>query len=242
MILFLGCSLTWGQGLQIEKWLNEGKSIEFCNLNSSPGYHAEHMSYDDNEFRKSKSYPNLVSKELNVSYSTKWGNGGSNDEILFIIENLDKLIHPDGLELIVLQFTDMCRDDMFQYSYKNNFYDLLEIHVKNQISKIDHALSNVWNRNIPWVSLCWHKEHSDFLKERYPKNFIKLNYDNKEFDNIDSLNQYGKDNSLMFELCDKYDGIDDGHPTIEWHNIISSSIIKKIKDENISFTTYDMND
>ena len=30
MILFLGCSLTWGQGLQIEKWLSEGKSIEFC--------------------------------------------------------------------------------------------------------------------------------------------------------------------------------------------------------------------
>ena len=242
MILFLGCSLTWGQGLQIEKWISEGKSFQFCNNNAVPGYFAEHMNYEDDEFRKSKSYPNLVAKELNVSYSTKWGNGGSNDEILFIIENLDKLICPDGIELIVIQFTDMCRDDMFQYSYKNNFYDLLEIHVKNQISKIDYALSNVWNRNIPWVSLCWHEEQSKFLKEKYPKNFIKLNYNNKEFDDIHSLNQYGKNNGSMFELSDKYDGINDGHPTIKWHSIISSSIIKKIKDENISFTTYDMND
>ena len=240
MILFLGCSLTWGQGLQIEKWLNEGKSIQFCNENSSPEYHAEHMSYDDDEFRKSNSYPNLVAKELNVSYSTKWGNGGSNDEILFIIENIEKLIHEYTVELIVIQFTDMVRDDMFDYIERNNLYELVELDLKNQINKINFKLSKN-GINIPWIGLSWHDEHSSFLKKYYNKNFINLHYNDMIFDSLSSLNKYGKENGLMFELCDKYRGIHDGHPTIEWHEIVSSSILKKIKDENVSFIRYNTN-
>jgi len=236
MILFLGCSLTWGQGLQIEKWISEGKSIEFCNKNSVPHYHAEQLTYEDDLFRKSKSYPNLVAKEFNVSYSTKWGNGGSNDEILFIIENLDKLIHPYTIELIVIQFTDMVRDDMFKYIDKNNFYDLIDVDLKNQINKIDKILTSP-HINIPWISLCWHKEHSNFIKQKYPKNFIKLHYDGNDYDNIKSLNSYGKDKEI-FELCDIYKGIHDGHPSAKWHEIVADSVIKKIKKENIQFIKY----
>ena len=238
MILFLGCSLTWGQGLQIEKWLSEGKSIEFCNEHTEPHYSLEFMNYEDDEFRKSKAYPNLVAKELNVSYSTKWGNGGTNDEILFIIENIDKLIHPAGLDLIVIQFTDMVRDDMFQHIYQNNSYDLVEIHLKNQINKIDYTLAKK-SIDIPWISLCWHKEHSDFLKQKYPKNFIKLHYDNNQFDNIQSLNSYAKEvEGKSIELCDIYKGIEDGHPSSIWHQTISDSIIRKIKEEKIEFKKY----
>jgi len=239
MILFLGCSLTWGQGLQIEKWISEGKSADFCNKHAVPMYHAEHLTYEDDLFRKSKAYPNLVAKELNVSHSTKWGNGGTNDEILFIIENLEKLIHPYVIQLIVIQFTDLVRDDLFSYINKKEFGDLTDLVLKNQIAKIDNILSHCQglNQNIPWLGLSWHKEHSDFLKEKYPKNFVRLYHDDKEFDNIHSLNSYGKVKQ-RFELCDIYKGVEDGHPSSIWHNLIADSIIKKINKENIKFKRY----
>ena len=250
MILFLGCSLTFGQGLQIEKWITDGKSIEFCNRNSAPHYNAEQLTYEDDLFRKSKSYPNLVSKELGVSYSTKWGNGGSNDNIVFIIENLQKLIYTQNIDLVVIQFTDVCRDDMFHYISQNNLYDLIDIHIKNQISKIDSILTGtIFDKeptNIPWIGICWHKEHSSFMRKRYEKNFVPIFYKDEEFNDISTLNQYVKDKvekvnwpkENAFELCDKYDGVKDGHPTIEWHKVIADSIIRKIKKENIEFKRY----
>ena len=200
MILFLGCSMTWGQGLQIEKWISDGKSIDFCNKHNLPNYHAENLSYSDSQYRIAKSYPNLVAKELDVSYSMKWGNGGTNDEIVFIVENLEKLIHPYTLDLIVIQFTDMVRDEMFEYIHKNNFYDLIDVNLKNQINKIDKILTSP-QINIPWISLSWHKEHSNFLKEKYPKNFVRLYYDNKHFDNNNVRLSIGGAISYLYVDC-----------------------------------------
>lgn len=245
MILFLGDSITWGQGLQIEKWISEGKSVDFCNKHSVPHYHGEHISYDDDMFRKSKHFPNLVAKELGVSYSTKWGNGGTNDETTFIIENLEKLIHPYTVQLVVIQFTDMVRDDLFSYVDNKNFGDLAELNLKNQIFRIDNTLSYPKNKDeiIPWIGISWHKEHSNFLKEKYPNNFVGFEYNNMKFDCLHDL--YRWKNSLLreadrkshkLEIKDIYNGIDDGHPSSFAHEIIAESVLKKIKREKIQFS------
>jgi len=253
MILFLGCSLTWGQGLQIEKWISEGKDIEFCNKNSVPDYNAEYLSYEDDEYRKKHHFPNLVAKHFDKSYATKWGNGGANDANL---EFLEKYIHyltnEKTVELIVIQFTDLSRDRLFNYLYKKNLYDLAEFQAKQNISVMDKICNEELSHRedsivgIPWIGISWHKEHSSFMKERYKKNFVPIFYKDKEFNDISTLNQYVKDKvgienwpkENAFELCDKYDGVNDGHPTIEWHKVIADSIIRKIKKENIQFKRY----
>ena len=246
MILFLGCSLTWGQGLQIEKWLSEGKSIEFCNKHSVPVYNAELISYDDDEYRKSKFYPNLVAKKLNVSYSTKWTNGGKNEDMEFIIDNIDRICNSGDIELIVIQFTDITRDDFFTKYINNesNKFEFLKSYVETQIANIDFICKRYSNSKKKWIGVCWTPEHSKILKENFPDNYVPILHRNKTFDNIhdllfDTKNLIGDDVSLTpLELCDKFKGIKDGHLTSEAHEIISKSILYKINKLNLKFTNY----
>ena len=68
MILFLGDSFTWGQGLQIPYWIQQGKSIDECNRLMPPQYPAEIYDYHADEYRKKHHFPNLVAKHFNKSY------------------------------------------------------------------------------------------------------------------------------------------------------------------------------
>jgi len=67
MILFLGDSFTWGQGLPIEKWLKEGKSLDYCNR-LPPKVPSELYNYEDDNYRKQNHFPNLVAKHFNKSF------------------------------------------------------------------------------------------------------------------------------------------------------------------------------
>ena len=45
MIVFLGDSFTWGQGLQIPYWLEQGKSIDEISKLMPPHFPAEQYDY-----------------------------------------------------------------------------------------------------------------------------------------------------------------------------------------------------
>jgi len=245
MILFLGCSLTWGQGLYIEKWLSEGKDEKFCNRNSVPIFDAELLSYEDDLYRRENHFPNIVSQHFNRSYSCKWFNGGKNDDIVKIIDNLSKG-QADKIDLVVIQFTDMTRDDEFAPISLNEWGELIEVIPQYQILKIHKKMTEL---KLPWLALCWHEEHSNFFNKFLQNKLIKVRFQEKTYRNIASMNQFVKDSIKFmnqdekdevttFELCDKYPNINDGHPTLEWHEVVAESIIKKIQDEDIQFRKY----
>ena len=110
MIVFLGDSFTWGQGLQIPYWLEQGKSVGEINKLMPPKFPSEQYDYEADELRKKQHFPNLVSKYFNKSYCTKWGNGGSNQDILEIIKNMGNQMDTSGIDYFVIQFTEFTRD------------------------------------------------------------------------------------------------------------------------------------
>ena len=68
MILFVGCSYTWGSGLQYEHLSKEGWTTDELNKVLPYNYHLELLDYEADEYRKQHNWPNLVSKQLNKSF------------------------------------------------------------------------------------------------------------------------------------------------------------------------------
>lgn len=228
MILFLGDSFTWGQGLQIPYWLLIGKTIDEINNTMPPKHPAELYDYNSDKYRKEHHFPNLVSKKLNKSYVTKFGNGGSNEDMIRIIENLYSHMDLNGIEFIIVQFTELFRDENSRNEYMRisnsgmNENQAVEYIVKSTISKINEKINGL-GENLKWYGVSWRSEFGNSLKDNYPNNYIPLKYNNIEFSSFDSL--LSKHHELI--VGSKY-GVEDGHLSEEGHEVISNSIVDRI--------------
>tara|TARA_R100000008_G_C3586533_1_gene172857 strand:+ start:3536 stop:4420 length:885 start_codon:yes stop_codon:yes gene_type:complete len=135
MILFVGCSFTWGSGLQYEYLHKKGWGIDELNKILPYNYHLELLDYGADEYRKTHSWPNLVSKEMNKSFVLgTYSNGGTNMlSILDSIEHTHRYANKRAIELVVVQFTSWTRDipDIFG-----------EPNLPYQISRFMHNVMN----------------------------------------------------------------------------------------------------
>ncbi len=235
MIVFLGDSFTWGQGLPIEKWIkSDNLSIKECNNFSPPKYSCESYNYEDDNYRKQNHFPNLVAKHFNKSYVTKFGNGGNNKSIIDILENLDSHFVDDrGIDYFVIQFTDFVRDPYFNfaqdiiheqgdsYKFEHSLERLFEDYIKTQLELLDKLIKQ---RNSRWIGFSWREDYGKILKENYPNNYIPLIHNNKSYDNFGKL----VDDDLKLTLSGKWQGIRDCHLNSDGHRVIANCIINKI--------------
>lgn len=239
MILFLGCSFTWGQGLWFEKWHEDGISTDVMNKNLPPQFPQEAMGYYDDEIRKKYHYPNLVAKELDRQYVTRWGNGGSNYNIHNCLTNVTNHMIPDGIDLLVVQFTDFMRDaqgdiERLEKNLGKNESNF-EYIMSEQINKIDNFCRNThWYygdsfQEIPWIGFSWRDDMGKFLKKNYEKNYIPIEYQGKEYEGFVQL-----ENSDLY-LNKTIPGCKDYHLNIKGHKLISECILKKINSMDLKF-------
>ena len=235
MIVFLGDSFTWGQGLPIEKWIQtDNLSFKECNKFSPPEYSCESYNYEDDNYRKQNHFPNLVAQHFNKSYVTKFGNGGNNKNIVDILQNLDSHFVDDrGIDFYVLQFTDFVRDPYFNfaqdiiheqgdsYKFENNLNKLFEDYIRTQLHLIDDLIQQ---RNSKWIGFSWREDFGKVLKQYYPNNYIPLIHNNKSYNNFGKL----VDDDLKLKLSGKWVGLEDGHLNSDGHRVIANCIINKI--------------
>lgn len=111
MILFLGDSFTWGQGLHYYyKIENEGWNWDDCRTFLEKNNRFEGLGFAADEFRRSNSFPYLVGKELNISISTpRSENGGDNKVIFDILTSLHPLITNANIDYLIIQFSNPTR-------------------------------------------------------------------------------------------------------------------------------------
>ena len=246
MILYVGCSYTWGSGLQYEYLLDKGWSVKELNKVLPVNYHLEHLSYEADEYRKQKNWPNLVSKELNKSFVIgTYTNGGSNlSTTLPVLNNTGRIARTNSIDLVVVQFTDWLRDmnDREISSYPGNIKDIvteefIETSILNQIKQIVHVCNGIRESNDPnlrnhkypespypaWVGLSWQKDVGDVLKKHYPENFIPIYCDGKEYSSFAPNVDEG------LRLCDSIPGLKDEHLNSEGCKLIADSIVRKLK-------------
>jgi lysophospholipase L1-like esterase len=245
MILFLGDSLTWGQGLFYEKWKAEGKNVEELSIKYQvPKYPHEKIDYESDKFRKENAYPALVSKHFNLSFSTKWGNGGSNYDIVNILNILPSLINPIHVDLVVIQFTDFSRLNGIEYNnavkkFTDNLdhkkmLDKYDLNIQREIDKkiVNDQLYEINKQlkknKLKWIGISWRDDFGKILKSEYPNQYTSIYHNNIEHDSFDFLVEgtYNPNNLTSI-------GAADAHLNLKGHQIIANSIIRKIEKNNL---------
>ena len=242
MFLFVGCSYTWGAGLQFEYLYNkEGYSSEELNSmdpsfseappNKKPKL--EDTNYYANEYRKKHRYADLVSKHFNKNYEVlNIVNGGSNGMIQDLINQTprDGVNRPGGL--VVVQFSDMIRD----LQGKNNevtswnaheYFDINE-QIRNQIRGVESVM-----RGTNWLGFSWRKDLAEELISLFPERHIPIILDDEEVSSMEEISKTGNFNNWRVRckhksrVSDSIPVCRDTHLSSDGHKIIANSIIKK---------------
>jgi len=216
-LVFLGDSFTWGQGLHYYYMIeNHGWTQSDCKKFFDNRYRFEWLGFEADEYRRKYSFPYLVSNKLNkLMITPSFENGGDNKSILDILKCLKYFTTTNNVENIIIQFSTPTRN------LNENEYKTVEHLIYTQIKKIDDECKRM---NIKWIGFSWVPEFSIILKKYFPNNFTPIQYKNKEYHTIT-----GNDENLK-ELFFPYDlKINDAHPNKLGHEIISKSIINKLK-------------
>jgi len=248
MILFVGCSFTWGAGLQFEYLSKKrGWTSDEINAINPPKSHLEHLDYKCDEYRKKHHYPNLVAKEMNMGYVMgKLGNGGTNYEFPKILKHVaEDGAGAEPIKLVVIQFTDWTRSCPEIYNRTDsdgtdNTDFLSNDHIRRiittQIDNINFGCEQ--HLKSKWIAWSWRNDLAQVLKTKYPKNFVPLYHKGKEYDSMDELivvdgNWRFDDSSFQHKdklrICDVIKGVDDTHLSSTGHKVIAKSIIRRLK-------------
>ena len=229
MILFVGCSFTWGSGLQYEYLEEKGWSIDKINDDRNriiKEDSTDPLDYNADEYRKQHSWPNLVAKKLNKPYRVGTTKSSTNlTQILNSIKHEKELCYSSSanqIDTIVVQFTDWTRDDI---TFNNSVSQTIEHHVKqiadacNDIRNDKFIKNKSYKTSYPsWVGLSWQKDIGKVLEKDYPENFIPLHYKKERYNNFESFRDSG---GLIIER--------DGHFNSKGCKVIADSIVKKLK-------------
>lgn len=230
MILFIGDSFTWGQGLSIPYLLQKGKTIDEINHLTPPQFACENYDYGADEYRKKYHFPNLVAKHFNRPYGAKWGNGGNNSDIEHIIKNIHvQLVDVyNAIDFYIIQFTESQRDINLKTHVDNgeNPDEILYNHCLKTIQKIDNVCKE---QNNKWFGFSWHSDIGNILETEYAENYIPILFNNTEYNNFEILRE-----QCEFCLdCTIDNRLHDSHLNSDGHVVIANSIIRKIENSDI---------
>lgn len=244
MILFLGDSFTWGQGLYFEKWKSEGINVKQWKekYGELDVYPHENLDYESHQYRKQHHFPALVAKYYDRNYDVKWGNGGSNWDIIHQINALPVLSPQfrNGIDLVVIQLTDWTRNDN-RILYHHDLYDqaipnmrylmkedgwedkLIDEMMKNealfQVQKMKELLDELDKK---WIVISWREDIGSLVKEHFSENHVPFYYKDKEYSGFDVC----LERETGYNLLDEFE---DGHLNSKGCQLVADSIIKKIE-------------
>ena len=229
MILFVGCSYTWGSGLQYEYLYDKGWSIDKLNDDRDRNITKDSINpldYNADEYRKQHSWPNLVAKKLNKPYRVGTTKSASNlNQILNSIKHEKELCMSSSsnqIDTIVVQFTDWTRDN---FIIEDSIDKTIEYHIKqiadacDDIRNDEFIKSKNYKTSYPsWVGLSWQKDIGHILEQDYSENFIPLHYKKERYNNFESFRDSG---GLIIKK--------DGHFNSKGCKVIADSIVRKLE-------------
>jgi hypothetical protein len=242
MILFLGDSFTWGQGLYFEKWKNEGIDVpKWKEINGEVyDFPHENLDYQSHQYRRQHHFPSLVAKHYDKNYDVKWGNGGSNWDTIHQINMIPIFASQfrDGLDLIVIQLTDWTRGenrvlynkDLYEQAIPDTRYlsrdekwedklidKIMDDEALYQIKQMEKFLKILDKR---WIVVSWLEDMGQLVKENFPSQYVPIYYNGKEHTGFDVLLRDPK-----YCLDSQFS---DGHLNSKGCKLVADSIIKKI--------------
>jgi len=240
MIYFVGCSYTWGAGLEYEYYhKNEGWDYKEINNHIPPNVWLESSNYKASEYRRKHRFANLVSKEMNMSYEViNQVNGGDNYNTKWLLNNqpLD-----NGCKVVIIQFTQWQRScPEYEATLSQRTHPGETIQTESQIdsiveSQINACFSIPTDKGVRCFGIAWNRDMARVLKNKFPEQFIPLYIDGKYYDSwehtqeSEKFNNYTEVNPFKMRLSDTIIGVKDTHLSSVGHKIVADSIVHKLK-------------
>jgi hypothetical protein len=288
-IIFVGCSFTWGGGLEYY--------APFKDIPNPYDYQFDEqkITFAIMNFIKANRFSRLVANHFGMWEVNRMNNGGADNESIneikkmLIYNNNSKQFKgfgcdrysQDEIEYVIFQLTDPFRNNSININGENlsinigqirkrNIHELDDNNINSFKNTLDDATFNkffkfytdnftnweemenyfilqnltnlielfkeVESLGIKCKLWSWHNEYVPFIKENsyLSSKFIKLKYENTEFDSLHSLMQTHPQFRIRtsgFLLNGK--PVPDDHQTIECHKIIASNIVDSIEKDNI---------
>lgn len=233
MIIFLGDSFTWGQGLEWEYAITEkGWSIEKINTLIPPKHASERLPIEMSDFRQKNHWPRLVSEHFNHQYDlSRCGNGGGNGDSAIFLENIQHFIHLENLDLIIFQFT------MAGRNMPKNFNGTIEDLFMGDVILFENCMNKIKSKvgtenktiipNVKFLTVSWLPEISNIIENRLGSEMVvKFNFNGIEYNSFEPF-------VMNISLDSKYNGLRDSHFNLEGHQFIAKSVIEHIEKHNI---------
>ena len=234
VFLFLGCSFTWGEGLQYYSGL---PSVVF---HPKHVYNQSELTYPQYQFIRKHRFSKLVADMANGVDITQAINGGNNSNGLFyltektpeMVSNSDVLrfdketaFKKEELTHIVIQFTDIYRDQFESMGSKKEWnkekqYDYcIEKRISASSFEMDairYMLRKYLKKLEPYIQigikvgfLLWQHNHwYDVICEDEFKfikeNLIKINNKSIQYTSIHDFTDNGRIFSIQSDFCAKY--------------------------------------
>ena len=255
-IYFVGCSYTWGAGLEFEYYnAHKGWSIDKINKENDMSVNRlENGTYHAAEYRRKNRFGNLVAKHFNVNHEVlNVGNGGNNGYTIHLIQSSTISV----AKILIVQLSFYGRSWTFQNQKKfhtEKYINSGNTYITDNFSKEDllnECHTQIWNiykeayferkeKNIDHPQIyfiAWHKEFGEVLKNKFSNHFIPIHIDGIDYNSFEDtsldFNNPNIKHKYNMRLCDILDGCPDTHLSSIGHKIVADSIIKKIKNEYI---------
>lgn len=257
VFLFLGCSFTWGEGLQYYSGL---PSVVFHEKHT---FSPSEITYPQYQFIRKNRFAALVANKVNGIDIVQANNGGNNvDNIYYLIEKTKKnVLNSDILRLdketafkkeelthIVIQFTEIYRDKFESMGAEKDWsrqqqYDYC---VERGISALDfekdgirYILRKYLQQLQPYIEigvkvgfLMWHHVgwYDVICEDEFSyikENLIKIKDKKIEYISIWDFTDNGNRYSIQSDFLHKGLQRGDSHLSFEGHKIIAESIYTK---------------
>jgi hypothetical protein len=177
----------------------------------------------------------FIRELFGLKSSNEWAKCKLNYEevshVIFQTSFLDRCsLYENGKRLQVYNFENFVNDPRYDEGDLGLFWDKLKLFYYNEIQNLFEFLEE---KNIKCYMIAMDDDYRDLIeKDEYMmKRFIEIEYDGKTFNNFRSLSDYNQ----KLIICNDTDFFDnppkDLHPGLEWHRIISDSIIKKLESD-----------
>ena len=255
-IVFVGCSFTWGGGLE---YYAPFKDIP------NPyayGFDESKISFATMNFIKSNRFSRLVANHFEMWEVNKLHCGGSDDSSILFLENCFSLnnesettsnkhyeninnqkFSSDEIKYVVFQLThplrnykEILKDETFLSDTFETWEEMENHFITENLKGVIKIFEQLESMGITCKLWSSYNDYAPFIKKHnyLSSKYITLKYSNEEFDSLyDLLEKYPKFRIRTSGFLINGKPVPDDHQTPECHQVIANSIIDSIEKDNI---------
>jgi hypothetical protein len=256
-IIFVGCSFTWGGGLEYYAPFEDIPNPYAYQFDESK------ISFATMNFIKANRFSRLVAKHFEMWEVNKLHCGGSDDNSIFFLENCFSLnnqsettpnkhyeninnqkFSSDEIKCVVFQLThpmrnykEILKNEKFLSDTFDTWEEMENHFILENLKGVIKIFEQLESMGIACKLWCSYDDYSSFIKKHNylsPK-LITLKYLNEEFNSLyDLMDKHPKFKISTSGFLLNGKPVPDDHQTIECHKIIADSIINSLEKDNIN--------